>query len=175
MLKWRLFLSVSNLVVAAVLFEVGLVQERTMHKNHPDYFHEGFYSYTPPALIVSYSLNAPSLVLSQGAHNFLTRRFNWSERWFPYGKIEYYIAVFAFWWFVGWRADTKGSLRNAPFRLRVVAYLLGAALAIPLVYGGAVLPREEYGTRAIPISMALWGIALLFYFGSELPRRPRED
>lgn len=173
MLKWRLFLSASSLVVAAILFKVGLAQERTMHEHHPDYFYEGSYSYTPPALIISYSLNAPSLVLSQFVHNLLTRRLNWTERWFPYGKIEYYIIVFAFWWFVGWRIDAKGSLRNGPSLLRVLAYLLGGGFALLLVYGGIVLPKEEYGTRVVPIAMVLWGLALLSYLGRELAHRPK--
>lgn len=169
-LKWRLLLSVASLVVAASLFEVGLEQERTMHKTHPDYFHEGYYGYTPPALVISYCLNAPALVLSQFLHNFLTRQFNWVERWFPYGKIEYYIAVFAFWWFVGWRIDGKG-IRYRLSLLWFVACLFGAAFAILLVYGGIVSRRAEYGTSAVPISIGLWGLVLLLNFTWELMRR----
>jgi hypothetical protein len=165
-LKWRLLLSVSSLVVAAILFQVGLVQERTMHKNHPDYFYE-FYPYTPPALTISYSLNAPSLLLT----NFIGHQFSWSERWFPFGKIEYYIIVFAFWWCVGWGIDAEGSLRDAPPLLRVAGCLLGSGFAMLLAYVGFMMPRDDYGTRVIPISMVLWGLGLLAYFGTNLMRR----
>jgi hypothetical protein len=170
-LKWRLFLSVLNLAIAATLFEFALVQEGAMHKDHPDYFHEGYYGYTPPALVISYSLNAPSLVLSQFVNNFLTQRFNWTERWFHYGKIEYYVIVFAFWWCIGWRIDAKGNLRDAPALLRVVGCLLGSGFAMLLVHGGFVTRRQEYGTLAIPISMVLWGLGLLLNFTRELMRR----
>ncbi|HWO39264.1 MAG TPA: hypothetical protein VNO32_61615 [Candidatus Acidoferrum sp.] len=171
-LKWRFLLSVAGLALAAILFHVALVQERTMHKNHPDYFHEGYYVYTPPALTISYSLNAPSLVLSQFINNLLTRHFNWTESWFRFGEIEYYVIVFAFWWCVGWRIDARGSRRNGSLLLRIVCALVGTAFSILLVYGGIVMPKQEYGTRAIPISMLLWGLALLSYFGIELTRRP---
>lgn len=170
-LRWRLLLSISSLVVAAALFDVGRAQEITMHKDHPGYFHEGYYAYTPPALVIGYCLNAPSLVLSQFVNNFLTRQFNWTERWFHHGKIEYYVVVFAFWWCVGWRIDTKGNLRDGPTLLRVLGCLLGCGFAMLLVYGGFVTRRQEYGTLAIPISMVLWGLGLLLSFTRELMRR----
>jgi hypothetical protein len=173
--KWRLLLSTSSLALAAILFEVGLVQEGKMHGNHPDYFHEGYYVYTPPTLIASYTLNAPSLVFSQLVHNFLTRRVGWTESWFPYGEVEYYIIVFAFWWLVGWRIDARGSPRNLSSFLRVLVCLVGAAFAMLLLYGGVVSRREEYGTRLSPVSMALWGLALFAYFGATLVRYWTED
>ena len=109
----------------------------------------------------------PALVLSKLVHNVVVRDFDWDERWFHYGEIEYYIFVFALWWCIGSGIDRKlRPVRHAI--LWSVACFMGVCFSLLLVYGGIItLPAGEYETPAVPISMLLWGLGLSFYFGKE--------
>jgi hypothetical protein len=131
-------------------------------------FYHGGHSYVPASLAVSYSLNAPSLVVSGLVHGFLVRQFDYTERWFHYGQIEYYIFLFIFWWSIGWKMDRKPKLEPPRSLTAVAAYSLGLLFAVVLICCGTILPGNAYGTRAVPMSMLLWGLALLLYFGRKL-------
>jgi len=129
--------------------------------------HHGKHYHVPLAQAVSYTINSPALVLSKLVHNVVVRDFDWDERWFHYGEIEYYIFVFALWWCIGSGIDRK----RRPVRHAIlwsVACFMGVCFSLLLVYGGIItLPAGEYETPAVPISMLLWGLGLSFYFGKE--------
>lgn len=162
-MKWRFLLSVASVVLALFLWRAGLLEQLSMLQQH----HHGRHFNVPPALAVSYTMNSPSLVLSEGVHNLFLREFDWSERWFHYGKIEYYVFVFTLWWCVGAAIDRKpGPVKHTI--LWSVACFTGMFFSLFLVCGGIVLPGSEYETSAVPISLLLWGLGLSFYFGKEL-------
>jgi hypothetical protein len=162
-MKWRFLLSVASVVLALFLWRVGLWEQLSMIQQH----HHGTHYHVPLAQAVSYTINSPALVLSQLVHNVVVRDFDWDERWFHYGEIEYYIFVFTLWWCIGSRIDRK----PAPLKQTIlwsIACFTGICFSILLVYGGIMLPGSAYETTAISISMLLWGFGLSFYFGKEL-------
>ena len=164
-MKWRVLLALAGVAVALILWRIALCEQLSMiqEANHGRHFH------TPPALAISYSLNAPSVVLSGFIHNFSVQEFHWTETWIHYGPIEYYVFVFALWWGVGWRLDRRSPARKSVI-LRSVGCFAGIVFAIALVFAGVILPGSAYGTIAVPISMLLWGLGLLVHFGIELRR-----
>lgn len=163
-MKWRFLLSVASVVLALLLWRVALWEQLSMIQQH----HHGKHFHVPPALAVSYTINSPALVLSNFVNNLLVRDLDWSEHWFHYGKIEYYIFVFTLWWCIGSRIDRRlGPVKHAI--LWSIACFMGILFSLLLMYGGIItLPASEYETTAVPISMLLWGLGLLFYFGKEL-------
>jgi hypothetical protein len=171
--RWRWVLSFSNVVLAVILWQIGFQEEQSVHDLHPGMFYDGNASHVLPALAVSYSLNAPSLVLSTFFNNLLTRWFGWDERWFHYGMVEYYLTAFVFWWWVGSKLDKKQGLGRRARFMAVAVSLLGAFCAIVLMYYGVTVSRNVYGPL-VPISMVLWGLGLLVYFGKELVAIRRE-
>jgi hypothetical protein len=163
-MKWRFLLSVASIVLAFFLWRIALWDQLSMVQHH----HHGKHYHVPLAQAVSYTINSPALVLSKLVHNVVVRDFDWDERWFHYGEIEYYIFVFALWWCIGSGIDRKlRPVRHAI--LWSVACFMGVCFSLLLVYGGIItLPAGEYETPAVPISMLLWGLGLSFYFGKEL-------
>ncbi len=160
--RWSIILSVSNLLLAALLFVLGQREFKSLARS-PGAFYEGSVGYTPTAQKLSYCLNAPSLVISAPIRHWLMGHVVVGGFWVTYGDIEYFITVFLFWWWFGLkiRDNQRPELRTAIKAVeRVTALLLSLTLlyaSITGLFGRSMVPRS------ILISMALWGLGLLYY------------
>ena len=170
--KWRLILSLSNLVAAVAQSALGLHEAKLIFQ--PPQFHDDPL-FTPPAQLISNCINAPAFLFTNLVGNMRVWRIVWAGRWlggewFYHVSVSFYVALFFFWWWIGWRLD----IRSKPRDYRSITFIgnsLGIILSLTFVYIGldlllTDLPSIRYsGWPAIlPISTLLWGIILLFYF-----------
>jgi hypothetical protein len=168
--RWRIILSVSNLLLAGLLFSLGQHEFKSLARS-PGAFYEGAVGYVPTAQQVSYCWNTPSLVLTAPLRNRLTGHVVLFGSWVTYGDIEYGIAVFLFWWLVGLELDWVRANRVSQWSrlIKMVGYVLGVGFSLLLLYAGASgLAGTFSGPHAIVVSMLLWGLILLYYFGRKL-------
>jgi hypothetical protein len=135
--RWSIMLSVSNFLFAALLFDLGLHEFKSLTRS-PGMFYEGTVGYIPVAQQISYCWNIPSLVITAPLRTRLTGSIYLYDSWITYGDIEYGIAVFLFWWFVGLKLDSvRGSrLSRWPSHIRLLGYALGFMFSLLLVYAG---------------------------------------
>jgi len=67
--KWRVFLSVLNLLLALGLSELGMLEYNKFNDTHPGAFYHGHHAYLPVAQLVSYCINASPFFLANLMHN----------------------------------------------------------------------------------------------------------
>lgn len=173
--KWRLLLSVANVLLALGMSALGLHEYETDHRTHPEYFYHGNVYYVPPAQIVSYCLNVPALVASNLFRNFGIKHVSAESRLFVAQSFfhvytGYYLAVLFFWWYVGWWLDVKLSPANIPRVLRELGWGLGALVSLALAYYGFAFRRGDWVPRVIPLSVMAWGVGLACYFVGRMLR-----
>jgi hypothetical protein len=167
--KWRVLLASTNVILAIWMSMIGLHEYETVHRLHPEYFYHGNLYYLPTAQIVSYCLNMPAYVASLklaslGMHYIQSKSGLFTAHSFFYVYDGFYVLLAGFWWCVGWRLDTLSKPRESLRALRIVGYGLGALMSLALSYYGFVYRRGDLIVRALPVSMMIWGMALLFYF-----------
>jgi len=172
-LTWRIILSTANLLGAMIQSVLGLREYDAFRRQlvHSD----AIFPYIPPAQLISYCINAPSFVFTNLLGNLPVWRAFWAGKglagyWFHHVSITFYLALFLFWWWVGWRVDVKPRLRNRSALAGVLGYGFGASLSLALTYVGIDILRatgfaSDSGGRPIAISIVLWGVGLLCYFG----------
>jgi hypothetical protein len=176
--KWRIVLAVANLFLAVGMSAVGARQWATDRNLHPEYFYHGNLYYIPTAQWLSYCLNVPSFAAVNLAGNFTMSYHLLPSGWFGtycfyFVHYEYYLALFLFWWWVGWKIDMK--LTPHEYRtlwIVVVEALLGTVVSIALLFQGVVALRSWATIHAIAYSMVVWGAVLLLYFVGCLWRIP---
>lgn len=160
--RWSIILSVSNLLLATLLFLLGQQEFKSLARS-PGAFYEGSVGYTPTAQKVSYCFNVPALVISAPIRHWLMGHIMMGGFWVTYGDIEYLVTVFLFWWWLGLtiRNNHRPEPRTAIKAVeRVIALLLSLTLlyaSITGLFGRSMVPHS------ILVSMALWGLGLLCY------------
>jgi hypothetical protein len=162
---------------------IGLHQYETVHRQHPEYFYHGNLYYLPTAQIASYCLNVPAYVASLkltsvGMRYVQPESSLFTAHSFFYVYDGYYVLLAGFWWCVGWRLDTLSKPRDSFRALKILGYSVGAVMSLALAFYGFNYRRGDLMVRALPISMMIWGVTLLFYFISSslqllLDNRPR--
>ncbi len=168
--KWRVLLSVSSFALAVVLGFMAAREYHLVQRLDPLRFYEGNYLYMPPAQAISYCLNSPAYVASNLVRNF--EHLYEAVYWFPHdGGPEYYIAVFIFWWCIGWKLDDRSN-RGGPYAWNMIRNLLGVAFSCLIIWEGvsnalATLHRVE-SSPVVFGAAVVWGLVLLGYFGSSL-------
>ncbi len=175
--RWRLVLSASNLFLAMFLLYLGQREHVSLVRS-PGAFYEGLPEYIPIAQKLSYCLNIPSMAATAPLRHSLDGRFVIEPYHVTYGQIIYYVAVFLFWWWVGSKLD-HARLGTDPLWLRsrrviILVDVIGSLFALLLIYSGITgLLGTFSGGKGIVISMVLWGVVLLYYFGRHLVWRAR--
>lgn len=168
--RWRILLSLSSFILAVILGFAAAREYHLIQHSDPLRFYEGNYHYMPPAQAISYCLNAPSYVASALVRNF--EHLSGGVYWFPHdGGPEYYIAVFIFWWCIGWKLDDR-STRSGRYPWNVVRNGLGVAFSCLITWEGlanavATFHRVELSPVVFGAAI-LWGLLLIVYFGSSL-------
>ena len=176
--KWRIILSLASLFVAVGLSALGLQEYEAFRQSQPGAVYHGHHAYLPTAQLISYSMNAPVFLLTNLLGTVPAWRLLWrGKSYFYYVSAEFYVLLSLFWWWIGWRLDVKSKPDRERSLTAVVGYLSGALIALALLCSGIYLfTRFEFpsewvpGGRAIPLSLLLWGTALLCYFGRGLLR-----
>src|ERR1700744_804835 len=112
--RWRVILSLANLVGAVVLSLFGAHEYEQFRRLNQTSFHEGNTYYVPPAHLVTYCIDAPAFVLSNVISNQSVWRHFWQEKGlaahvFHAGSVSFYVSLTLFWWLVGWRIDVNGQ------------------------------------------------------------------
>src|SRR6202012_5423032 len=93
----------------------------------------------------------------------------WGERWlggylFQRVSVTFFVFLFLFWWFVGWRLDVQPREKERKSLAAVVGWLAGTLAALASFCVGIDLLRTDLPAGAsIPIAMLLWGFALFCY------------
>jgi hypothetical protein len=170
--RWSIIFSVSNLLLAMFLFSLGQREFKSLTRS-PGAFYEGSGGYIPTAEEISYCLNMPSLAATAPLRNWLMGHIVVRGCWVTYGDVEYGIAVFVFWWWVGSKLDRLQVARVSPhpgFRFgKLVGRIFGFVLSLVLLYGGVTgLLGKSIAGKPVLISMILWGVGLLYYFAGHL-------
>jgi hypothetical protein len=179
--KWRILLPLSNLLAALGQSALGLKKSEAFLKANPP--HDQVLPYVPMIQVISYCINAPALVLSNLIDRIPVWRAFWNERWlgsYLFRDISgsFYVALALLWCWVGWRLDTRDRLSEHRRMVGILGHSLGILLSSGLIYIGVYLLRTSAhtllfaGGSAIPTSVLIWGMALLFYFGKML-RHPK--
>jgi hypothetical protein len=166
--RWRVILAVSNLALALGMSLLGLREYESFRVTHVGAFYHGHSAYLPPTQLASYCLNAPPFLATNVLSSLYAGSSVASDRWwFYYVSREFYLYVFLFWWWVGWQVDLISGQKKS-----LVSTLIGAVMFLGLCCaGGWILWSTKFpnewvpGGRAIPVSMLVWGFALLIYSG----------
>ncbi len=165
-IRWRSILSVGNLLLAWFLQFLGWNQYQFVRGARPHaVLLEG--TYMPTAHQISYSINAPSFI----AGNLIRTLSTVAglpvspTTTFHYGYVEYYVALFIFWWCVGWRLDRQPNYKH---RMFVVANALGTAFSVDVLSIGIDSLFKEIVPPPVSIAIVVWGVALLAYFASSV-------
>jgi hypothetical protein len=180
--KWRIVLSLVNLVAAIGLSALGPREYETFRRAHTH--SDATVPYIPTAQLVSYCMNTPSFVLSNLLGNVGAWRMFWEERWlggywFQHVSVTFFLFVLLFWWWVGWRVDAQPRPIDRTELAARLGWLTGAIGALVLCFISVGLLRERlpalyaYQDSVIVISMLLWGLALVCYFSLMLFRAAR--
>jgi hypothetical protein len=176
-LKWRIILSTANLLAVIAQSALGLRQYETFRRElmHSD----AIVPYIPAAQLISYCINAPSFVFTNVLGNLPAWRTFWGGKGlggycFHDVSISFYLVLFCFWWCMGWRIDVN-SEHSHNASASVLSDLIWVCVSIALVYFGLDVLRNSWsasdrvpGGCAVPISMVVWGLGLLTYFGTML-------
>ena len=173
--RFRIVLSVLNLLLAALLFGIGR-REFTSLASLPGAFYEGSVGYTPSAQKVSYCINAPALVVSAPIRHWVRGRVTIANMPIAYGDIEYGIAIFLFWWWLGSKIDIyagdPGTKLRKPIKLAECIVIL--LLSFVLLYGGITgLSGKSMVGHSVLISMTFWGAGLLYCLAADIQRGAR--
>jgi len=176
--KWRLVLSIGNLILALGMSALGAREWAADLIAHPQYFYHGNLYYSPTAQWLSYCLNAPSFYVVNLFGSFAMRHHLLPPGWFGaycfyFVHYEYYLALFLLWWWIGWEIDMSlDSLRrHTPFT--VPGAVFGIVLSIGLLFQGIASLRSPEVIHAIAASMVVWGIGLMCCFAFLLWRTKR--
>lgn len=179
--KWRIVLSLVNLVAAIGLSALGPREYEAFRRAHAH--SDAIAPYIPTAQLISYCVNAPSFVLSNLLGNVRAWRMFWKERWlgaywFQNVSVTYYVFLLLFWWLVGWRLDVQSRPKERKGLAAVLGWLVSALAAVALLYVSVGLlrtdiPAQVAGGAVIPIAMLIWGLALFCYFSVLLFRSLR--
>jgi hypothetical protein len=176
---------VANVLVAYALFNAGWNEARRHLYPHSNISP----GYVPKPEVVSYCMNLPPFVARNLVGNLIVRRSAvtsaiW-DRWFHSDYFReganYYVLVFLFWWWIGWRIDIRGRPPRRSRAIDTSSYLLGLFLALALLYVGIDtfrdLPSLRFaGGPAMPVCALIWGVGLLYYFGIHLvPQETRAE
>jgi hypothetical protein len=167
--KWRIGLSVVNLLLAIGMSALGAGQWEADGRLHPEYFYHGNLYYCPTAQWLSYCLNAPSLAVVNVIGDFTIRYHLLPQSLlgaylFYFVRPEFYVAIFLFWAWAGWHVDVGLPSRDCHTRwATALEVLIGILLSITLLYQGIPGLLRQGVMHAIPASMVLWGIVLLLY------------
>jgi hypothetical protein len=174
--KWRIILSLSNLLAALVQSAAGLKEPEAFLQANPP--HDQILPYIPTVQLISYCINAPALVLTNVMGRSPIWRDFWGGRylggyWFREISISFYLALFLLWWWIGWRIDVRQEPEDCQRAAAVIGNSIGALFSLLCLYAAAHLlmrlPNFEYaGGAVLPFSVLIWGIGLLYYFGRML-------
>ena len=161
--KWRIVLSIGNVLLAVGMSAVGVHQYTVDHRLHPEAFYHGNLYYVPAAQWWNYCLNAPSQAVVGLAHYYVLPS-GWSGFWvFYFVPYEYYVAVFLLWWWIGWRIDTRASFSRIKVAWGIVELLACLALSAPLIFYGNDGLQRGYAIPGVARSEIAWGLGLLAY------------
>jgi hypothetical protein len=182
--RWRIFLSLFNVLLAAGLFAAGLAE--TKQSNYPHANPNP--GYIPRAQIASYCMNIPPFVLRNLVTNFIVRKWpsasalwdKWFESYRYHEGADYYFLVFLFWWWIGWRLDIKEIPRRSGGWVPIVGFSLGVILSLTILYVAwaslADTARLRFaGGLIIPVATLVWGLGLFCYFATALLRKERKQ
>jgi hypothetical protein len=176
--RWRVALSIANVFIAVSLFHIGLNESRRYSFPHANLTPE----YVPIAQRISYCMNLPPFVARNLTGNLLVRRYRvatglW-DRWVTssrYGEgANYYILVFLFWWWIGWRIDSRDKPHHIKRLIEVIGYSLGVMGSLVLLYVAGDLFAHAWSERwylaefMMPASALVWSLVFFTVFGKEL-------
>lgn len=176
--RWRIALSIANVLIAAALFHIGLNEARRYSFPHANLAPE----YVPAAQRISYCMNLPPFVARNLTGNLLARRYRvatglW-DRWVTSSRYQeganYYILVFVFWWWIGWRIDSRNRPHDVKRPIEVIGYSLGVTGSLVLLYVAGDLFSHAWNERwylmgfMMPISALIWAFGFFTVFGKEL-------
>jgi hypothetical protein len=171
--KWRLILSLFNLLIAIAQSALGLHSAKVILKQATRY--DNVFLFIPTPQVISDCINAPAFILPNLIGNTALWKNLWGERWlgayvFYQVPMFFYILLSLFWWWIGWRFDTRLAINDQRRALQVSVNVLGAALSLGLLGIGLKLALTDSqslqlaGGLAIPIATCVWGCLLLGYF-----------
>jgi hypothetical protein len=174
MRKWQLLLPLAGILLNVFLFWLAIRQYDTIHRLRPGVFYEGS-TYVAPALQAAYCINAPAFVVSSLIQDFFLREFDWTGAWLHTGDLVYYLCVIVLWWWIGLRVDRSDSnASNKTKPLLIAVQILGLCFAVFLIYVGLsahlglLLHTRFVPTRAIAVSIRIWGLGLACCFLASL-------
>jgi hypothetical protein len=175
--KWSIGLSITSLVLAIGMSALGAREYEVDHRLHPEYFYHGNSYYSPAGQWMNYCLNAPPYVFTNLLVDFVMRHHLLPSSWFDhycfyFVHYEYYLVVFLFWWWVGWKIEVKLASRDSWGLWTTLESLLGIAFSAVLLFYGVTGLANRNLIQAIVVSMVVWGIFLLWYFVLYLWRKP---
>jgi hypothetical protein len=176
--RWRIALSLANVFIAVALFHIGLNEARLASYPHANPAPE----YVPTAQRISYCMNLPPFVARNLIGNCLVRRSRGAsglwDRWVSSSRYQegtnYYILVFLFWWFIGWRIDSRDTPHNSKRPIEVIGYSLGLVGSLGLLYVAGDLFAHAWSECwylvgfMIPTSALIWGLGLFTFIAKEL-------
>lgn len=171
--KWRLILSLSNLVIAVAQSALALHSAKVVLKQATRY--DNVFIFIPTPQVISDCINAPSFILSNLIGNTAAWKNLWGDRWlgahvFYQVPVFFYVVLSLFWWWLGWRLDTRLAIKNQRQALQVGVNALGTLLSLGLLCIGLKLALMDSqslqlaGGLAIPVSTCLWACLLLWSF-----------
>jgi hypothetical protein len=170
--RWRIVLSIVNLLMAIGLSGLALNEYRAFCREHPH--SDTIVPYMPISQQIVYCLNAPSYVVTNIVGN--ATAWKWQTEYVLNNvRVSFLVALCLFWWWVGWHLDEyQAKSRGA---LSVLGWLFVMLLALALAFAGIdILHSFQFpsgtvpGGRAIPIAMVAWGCALVGYCVTQIVR-----
>ncbi len=165
-LKWRVTLAVVNTVAVLLLTALALREYRNFEQAHPGEFSHGNAFYVTLSEKVSYCWNAPSFVTAMWIHHVHRSWLGWDCYWFHFGYLEYYVCVFAFWWYLGWGFDRRSECAETTRGKARFMAGIGVGLSLFLMFEAISGIHSTFtDNRSILISTAIWVFALMCFSG----------
>jgi len=166
--KWRITLSLANVVMAAVLFRLGLDEVKRNSDSHANPAPE----YVPTAQRISYCMNLPPFVARNITVNYLLPKYRSRLRY--HEGADYYILVFLFWWWMGAQIDRRGNPCVPAKPLNVIGCALGLIASLALLFLAGTRFAEGWSTLRLaagflmPTSAVIWGTGFLWFCGKRV-------
>ena len=149
--RWRVVLSVANL-----LWQIGQTSEvhvwllsHSVSAEHAIYWATYCLDVVPTTamnLLPNFAMTHHLLWLIPGGHLY----------------FEYCLALFLFWWWVGWKIDTRAASRDCGLAGTIADFVLAVTLSLILFLQNGTVRHSPYPS-AIWWAMIVWSVLLLCF------------